>query len=159
MTVHLIFGYIAAGKTTFAKKLEAETGAVRFTGDEWMTHFYGDNPSPDEFSSLSDKINQFIDYFWPEFVRCKRDVILDLGFWKRAARDKVREKTERMGDRAVLYYVKCSDELGLKRALNRNKDLQGSLVIEENTYNVLKDHLEVLGEDEEFILIETDSAS
>ena len=33
--VYLICGFIGAGKTTFSKKLETETGAVRITKDEW----------------------------------------------------------------------------------------------------------------------------
>jgi hypothetical protein len=35
-TAHLIHGFLGAWKTTFAKKLEAELGAVRFSQDEWM---------------------------------------------------------------------------------------------------------------------------
>lgn len=30
-TAHLIIGFIGAGKTTFARKLEKEIGVVRFT--------------------------------------------------------------------------------------------------------------------------------
>jgi predicted kinase len=33
--VYIICGFIGAGKTTFAKKLEKKTGAVRITKDEW----------------------------------------------------------------------------------------------------------------------------
>jgi len=33
--VYVICGFIGAGKTTFAKKLEEKTGAVRITKDEW----------------------------------------------------------------------------------------------------------------------------
>ena len=33
--VYLICGFIGAGKTTFAKKLEEKTGAVKITKDEW----------------------------------------------------------------------------------------------------------------------------
>jgi adenylate kinase family enzyme len=31
---HIIVGFIGAGKTTFARKLEKETGVMRFTKDE-----------------------------------------------------------------------------------------------------------------------------
>ena len=30
-TAHLIYGYLGAGKTTFAKKLERELPAIRFS--------------------------------------------------------------------------------------------------------------------------------
>ncbi len=35
-TAHLLHGFTGAGKTTFARQLEAETGAVRFCQDEWV---------------------------------------------------------------------------------------------------------------------------
>lgn len=38
---HLICGFIGSGKTTFARKLEKETGAARFTKDEWMVRLFG----------------------------------------------------------------------------------------------------------------------
>ncbi|GAA2756515.1 putative kinase [Actinopolymorpha rutila] len=42
-TAHLIHGYIGAGKTTLAKRLERDADAVRFTLDEWLTALYGDD--------------------------------------------------------------------------------------------------------------------
>ena len=49
-TLYLIHGYIASGKMTYAKKLEAETDAIRFTLDEWMVNFYGANPPANKFA-------------------------------------------------------------------------------------------------------------
>ena len=45
-TVHLIHGYFATGKTTFAKQLAKETGAILFSFDEWyMKLFVGSVPT------------------------------------------------------------------------------------------------------------------
>jgi len=35
-TAHLIHGYLGAGKTTFARQLERNIPAIRFSHDEWM---------------------------------------------------------------------------------------------------------------------------
>jgi len=35
-TLHLICGLPGSGKTTLSKKIEAETGAIRFCPDEWI---------------------------------------------------------------------------------------------------------------------------
>jgi predicted kinase len=48
-TAHLIHGYVGAGKTTFARRLEQELPAIRFSHDEWMTRLYGDDPPVDQF--------------------------------------------------------------------------------------------------------------
>jgi predicted kinase len=36
MILYLVCGLPGAGKTTFAKQLELETGALRLCPDEWM---------------------------------------------------------------------------------------------------------------------------
>lgn len=39
----LMVGLPGSGKTTLVKRLEAETGAVRFTPDEWHLFLFGDD--------------------------------------------------------------------------------------------------------------------
>jgi tRNA uridine 5-carbamoylmethylation protein Kti12 len=41
-TAHLIHGFLGAGKTTFARQLERELRAIRFSQDEWMANLNGD---------------------------------------------------------------------------------------------------------------------
>ena len=38
---YVICGFIGAGKTTFARKLEKETKAIRITKDEWIIKIIG----------------------------------------------------------------------------------------------------------------------
>ena len=52
MDLHLIHGFVGAGKTTFAKKLEHFLPAVRFTHDEWMSKLYGENPPLEHFNEI-----------------------------------------------------------------------------------------------------------
>ena len=79
----LINGYIASGKTTYAKRLESETNAVRFTLDEWMVHFYGDNPPVEKFAEYEENIKSMIWAMAENFLTNNISVILDYGFWKR----------------------------------------------------------------------------
>jgi len=37
----MIHGYLGTGKTTFARKLERELPAIRFSHDEWITRIFG----------------------------------------------------------------------------------------------------------------------
>ena len=39
--VYIICGFIGAGKTTFAKKLEEKPGAVRIPKDDWSIRLIG----------------------------------------------------------------------------------------------------------------------
>ena len=58
--LHLIYGFAGAGKTTFARKLEAEISAIRFTHDEWMVKLYGCNPQEQKFSDYYKRISDLI---------------------------------------------------------------------------------------------------
>ena len=49
-TAYLVVGFAGAGKTTLARKLAAEKGAVRFTPDDWMESLFADSLTHDEFS-------------------------------------------------------------------------------------------------------------
>jgi predicted kinase len=57
-TTHLIHGYVGAGKTTFARRLEQELPAIRFSHDEWMTRLYGDDPPVDQIPELQHRVSK-----------------------------------------------------------------------------------------------------
>ena len=120
-----------------------------------MTHFYGANPPVEQFDAYSTKTTSFINKFWPSLMRHNIDVILDFGFWKRRDRDLIREIAGKHRAEAILYNIVCDETVALKRCLERNRNLNGSFEICENTYQVLKDKIEPLGEDESYNLINT----
>jgi predicted kinase len=46
-TVHLICGFLGAGKTTFAKALAEQKSAIRFSIDELYLRLFADGPTYD----------------------------------------------------------------------------------------------------------------
>ena len=42
-TLYVMVGLPAAGKTTLARQIEIEHGALRFTPDEWMIPLFGES--------------------------------------------------------------------------------------------------------------------
>jgi hypothetical protein len=155
-TVHLIHGYLGAGKTTFAKKLAEEVKGVRFNPDEWMARLYGEDPPADQFAERLERVFALLDDQWVRVVRCGVDVILDYGFWTRASRDAARQRAAAVGAACRLYFLQCLDATARARCRQRNSSLQGSLYIADNTFDVLKARLEPLAADEPHILVNTD---
>ncbi len=151
-TAHLICGYIGSGKTTFARQLEEERGAVRFTHDEWMVRHYGHNPPADKFHEYHAEISRMI---WEDALLALslgRDVVLDFGFWRRADRDEARGKVA--GYDCRMYLVVCDEETAWARVDARNRNLGGEhLLIERHTFDALKKKVEPFGEDEDFALV------
>lgn len=153
-TAHLICGYIGSGKTSFARQLEEDRGAVRFTPDEWMVRYYGHNPPADKFAEYSAHISKMI---WEDALLALsigRDVILDFGFWQRAERDEARRRLS--GYDYQTYLVVCDEDTAWARVEARNKDLgSGYLLIDRAAFDSLKQKVDRFTEDEDFVIVQS----
>jgi predicted kinase len=152
-TAHLIHGFLGVGKTTLARQLEQKIRAIRFSHDEWMTRLYGDDPPAESFPELCRRVSELLDQVWPRCLELDVDVVLDFGFWARPERDAFRAKIAAVGAQARLYRVTCSEAEAWRRIEKRNTDLQGSLYIARNTFEILRHRFEPLDSDEECIEI------
>ena len=121
--VYLICGFIGAGKTTFAKKLEEKTGAVRITKDEWSIRFIGNDPTIDGYEEWDHKIIVLSRDVAFQLAEKGIDVIIDEGFWAKEERDELRRKIHAIGAKAVMYYVETPIETIRERVLGRNNNL------------------------------------
>lgn len=147
--VHMIHGFLGAGKTTYARHLETETGALRLSHDEWMSRLYGDDPPVDQFADFHARVSEQITDVWSECVARNVSVILDSGFWKRNERDQVRAAAKRLGAEVRLHALSCPEDVAWARIEARNTSLGGSLFISRSTFDLLKTRFERLGPDEQ----------
>lgn len=151
-TAHLICGYIASGKTTFARQLEQDRGAVRFSLDEWLVQHYGTYPPAEQLAAVTREVVPMI---WQDAqlaLSLGRDVVLDLGFWKRADRDAARTLLSFFD--VQFYLVVCDEDIAWARVEKRQQSPSSSYgVITRQTFDALKSEVERLGEDEDFIIV------
>ena len=85
---------------------------------------------------------------WLRCLELGIDVVLDFGFWSRQERDETRAKISAIGAQAHLYRLACPEDEAWQRIEKRNANLQGSLLIVRNTFEVLKERFEPLAPDE-----------
>jgi len=117
-TLTLIGGLPAAGKTTTARLLANETGAVVLCPDEWMAALEIDLKD----SKQREEINKELVRMAKKYLKMDTDVILELSLWKKSERDKLRNQARKIGARVELLFLNPNtDELN-RRLVERNKD-------------------------------------
>ena len=134
---YVICGFIGAGKTTFARKLEKETGAIRVTKDEWIIKIFGNKITLDNNFEVYDKnITKLATDIAFKILKAGKDVIIDEGFWVKSQRDDIKKKILQVGAKPIFYYVESSVEKMKERVINRSKNpTKDSFEISEEMFN------------------------
>ena len=134
---YVICGFIGAGKTTFARKLEKETGAIRVTKDEWIIKIFGNKITLDNNFEVYDKnITKLATDIAFKILKAGKDVIIDEGFWVKSQRDDIKKKILQVGAKPIFYYVESSVEKMKERVTNRSKNpTKDSFEISEEMFN------------------------
>jgi predicted kinase len=104
----LTCGLPGAGKTTLARQLAANRGAVRLTKDEWLTAL-GSSPWD---TPTREKVEQELWRLAQELLRLGLSVVLDFGLWARSERDEMRSAARGIGVAVELHFLDITaDEL------------------------------------------------
>jgi len=154
-TAYVICGFIGAGKTTFARKLEKEKNALRITKDEWIVKIFGNKITSDKnFEKYDQDITKLAKDIAFKILRSGGDVIIDEGFWARSQRDDIKKKIIQLRAKPFLYYVECSIEKMRERVVNRSKNPpEDSFEISEEMFNEYLKYWEPPTEEEGVLLV------
>jgi predicted kinase len=153
--VHLICGPTGAGKTTFARQLAAENGALRFSIDEWMTNlFAADAPVPLTFDWAIERVGRCETQIWQTglaALAAGRDIVLDLGFTTREQRDRFRGLAGEEGHGVRLHHVTAGRAERLARVRARNEDHSEvfAFAVTDGMFDFMEDRFEVPAPDED----------
>lgn len=122
----LIVGCTGAGKTTYARQLADEIGAVRFSIDEWMTAlFWTDSPQPIEFAWTMERIERCEAQIFAmvrQLAARSLPSLLDLGFTTRAHRDKFRTLAVGAGLSSQVHFLDVPVDERWYRVNRRNNE-------------------------------------
>lgn len=125
-TLVLFCGLPGSGKTTMAKKIAAETGAVRLCPDDWMADL-----GIDMFDEkVRDNLEKRLWKLAQELLLLGHDVIVENGLWPRVERDEKRHDVEHLSVDTEMHYMDVPFEELLRRLEIRNaKAAHGSVVL------------------------------
>ncbi|RJR14888.1 ATP-binding protein [Candidatus Microgenomates bacterium] len=153
---YIICGFIGAGKTTFARKLEKKTGAVRITKDEWLVKIFGNKiTSDDNFPEYDKNVTVLAKDIAFNILKAGKDVIIDEGFWEKSYRNDIKKQLSELGVKPILYYVECSVEKMRERTVARSGNpAKDSFEISSEMFDGYLKYWQPPEEDEEYILAE-----
>lgn len=143
-----IHGYIGAGKTTLATKLENIGAGVTLPQDEWMTMLYGNNPPEHLFAEMYDRVSTLRKMLARKLLLRGVSVIFDDGFWSVKSRGELIDLANSVEAQLILIDLSRLDFDTLwQRVSDRNSRVstEKNLFIDKNTFDSLKPKFESIG--------------
>jgi predicted kinase len=111
----IVCGLPGSGKTTHAKVLERNLGAIRFCPDEWMTAIsldIYDEGRRARIETLQWQLGQ-------QLLRHGLTVIIEWGTWARSERDTLRLGARSLGAAVELHYLSAAQDILFERIQRR----------------------------------------
>ncbi len=122
-TLHLMVGLPCSGKTTLARKLEAERRALRLTPDEWQVQLFGQDVEQPEHNARHDLIEAMLWELAARALALGTSVILDFGFWARAEREEFRRRAKQLGCASEVHFLDVPEHELMRRLETRNAQM------------------------------------
>jgi predicted kinase len=152
VTVHLVFGRVGAGKTTYARQYAREHRAVFFCLDEWMANLFTmDAPKPFTLEWMMPRVERAERQIWAtaeQILAAGVDVVLELGFFTRAQRDRIRAQVA--AHTSQTHVVDAPAEVRRERVRARNRGSETlTIEVDDATFDWAESYFEALGDDEQ----------
>ncbi|MDV7339447.1 ATP-binding protein [Terasakiella sp. A23] len=151
---YLIIGNTGAGKSTYAKKLAVEKKAHIFNVDQWMkTLFLMDMPDPPQYQwalERTQRIERQMLLDGVQLLSNQINIILDIGFFAREQRDRVKSVLTKAGFTYECHYLDISKETRWQRVQQRNTEKTDTFQFEvsQEIFEFCETIFEVMDEDE-----------
>jgi predicted kinase len=121
--LHVTCGKMAAGKTTHARRLAADLGAVLVSWDLWLQRLYPEEIAGfDDFLKYSGRLRVAMAPHLAELLAAGLTVVLDFPANTPASRAWVRAIAQSAGTGVVLHFVDTPDERCLEQLARRNRE-------------------------------------
>ena len=152
--IHLLVGNTGAGKSTYAARLATQERAHVIAVDEWMrVLFHPDQPDPPSYYWAIERTRRIDAQAVTEATRLAAlgvPVILDLGFFAREHRDRVRSAIMAVGGSSVTHILDVPTEERWRRVERRNRERQAGwqFDVDRETFEACEGLYEPLGAEE-----------
>lgn len=115
-------GLPCSGKSTRAKQLEVELGALRLTPDEWHIDLFGDDAADPDHDRRHTVVEALMWQVASAALARGIDIILDFGFWTRTEREDFAARAAALGATTKIHFMDLSRAELLARLARRNAE-------------------------------------
>ncbi|WP_291406767.1 ATP-binding protein [Devosia sp.] len=121
----LMVGLPGSGKTTRARQLAVETGALRLTPDEWQARLFADDMHHPDHDRRHDTVEAIMWDVAAHILSRGGDVILDFGFWSRVERAGFAARAQALGADCIVQFEDVPFAELERRVAARNETAAG----------------------------------
>lgn len=152
-TVHFLCGYMGFGKSTIARRLSIQYGAVILNDDEFIRRLFGRKLPEEEFRKAHGKVTKFTWELGERIVSVGTSVIFDRGFWSKESRRDAVARASVFCDSILFHQIECDMETAKQRVLSRTENNEEALAITEATFDLFAERYEPISPDENLNVI------
>ncbi len=152
-TLHLLCGKIASGKSTLAKTLAAEQGAIVLSEDQWLANLY-----PGEIQSIADylrcalRVRGVLEPLVIDLLACGVNVVLDFPANTLANRQWLLGLAQAAKVPHCLHYLKLDDATCRARLHARNARGDHDFAASDAEFDLITRHFSVPSEEEGLVI-------
>lgn len=148
-TLHLFCGKIAAGKSTLAKRLADQSGALLISEDDWMEELFGpEMESFDDYIRYSARLRAALSPHLVGLLRAGNSIALDFPANTAKLRNWARGIALEAGASALLHYLDVPDGVCKVRLRGRNASGAHAFSPSEAQFELISGYFEPPGAEE-----------
>ena len=153
-TLYLLCGKIAAGKSTFARRLAAQPSTLLITMDHWMSILFPtENNTIEDFARLSARLRAAMGPHVVDILRQDLSVVLDFPANSVKWRSWMRSLISEANVAHELHVLDVSDTICKARLRKRNESGEHQYQVDEATYDLFMNYFVRPTPDEGFNVI------
>lgn len=160
VTLHLLAGQIASGKSTLAKKLSEQHDAIVISEDEWLSQLFADDMSTvEDYVRCSNNLKRAMEPHLLDLIQIGLSIVLDFPANTLKQRVWMRNLIDKAGCEHVLHFLDVPVDVCRSRLHQRNQQRTHAFHVTDKQFEVISGYFEAPSPEEQFTIIKYDGDS